>query len=72
MSSITEAKPVGRQGTQADQMLGAAGAALVSPWEISRTRTGGTEQRRRFQAGEKVQRWERTLNVHKIEAECMP
>lgn len=63
MNSVTEAKPVGRQGTQADQMLGAAGDALVSPWEISRIRTGGTEQRRKFQAGEKVQSWERTLNV---------
>lgn len=37
---------MGRQGTQADQMLDAAGDALVSPWEISRIHTGGTEQRR--------------------------
>lgn len=63
---------MGRQGTQADQIFDAAGGALVSPWERSKIHTGGTEQRREFQAGEKVQRWERTLAVQKREAECVP
>lgn len=53
-------------------MFDAAGGALVSPWERSKIHTGGTEQRREFQAGEKVQRWERTLTVQKREAECVP